>query len=277
MRLRQCTAHPFLLEETIRNIFGPDDLKQLGAVVAKQNKLSVPMYKQIEVWGRQDSADPTIDKKKDAIKFGKDKTFGADFPMDPYLRVLNNSGQASKDIPFTLSLKCGICRREPKRPCESNCGCIFCHDCYQRRLTAAQQAEDTEEALPFDCPRCNGVGVTSMLRNDDISTDFDDDFDSDSERVVPGTFVPQRRGGSPKIKTGGLEWFNMAKDKKAKLLPSAKLIAMKAEILRSLKKAPKDKIIVFTQYTMMARLVGMICKQEGWQHTYFTVSVIHKV
>lgn len=53
-------------------------------------------------------------------------------------------------------------------------------------------------------------------------------------------------------------------------LPSAKTSATKACILNWLKKAPETKIIIYTQFLDMIRILQKMCRIEGWGFVTFT-------
>lgn len=128
------------------------------------------------------------------------------------------------------------------------------------------------------------------LQNDDeASPDETDEISVISGQGPRRAF--QRRGKSaldPDPYPGPSKWLNMCKtDKEKYLLPSAKTTSLKAQILKWINEAPNDKIIsvfmhhqnlrlltvlVFTQFRMMAKIIGLICEEEKWGYLYFTVS-----
>lgn len=57
-----------------------------------------------------------------------------------------------------------------------------------------------------------------------------------------------------------LDWIGQP----GQILPSAKTMAAKVQILTWLDEAPDCKIIVYTQFLPMIRIMGKVCVAEGW-------------
>lgn len=55
-----------------------------------------------------------------------------------------------------------------------------------------------------------------------------------------------------------------------RILPSAKTVACKAQILAWLSEASDCKIIVYTQFLPMIRIMGRVCQGEGWGHLKYS-------
>lgn len=61
------------------------------------------------------------------------------------------------------------------------------------------------------------------------------------------------------------DWIEMGK------VPlSAKLVATRAAIHEWRERSPSEKIIIYTQYLDMVRLLGKVCNAEGWNYVQFT-------
>lgn len=61
-------------------------------------------------------------------------------------------------------------------------------------------------------------------------------------------------------KVDELDWIGQP----GQILPDAKTVAAKAQILTWLAEAPACKIIVYTQFLPMIRIMGKVCRTEGW-------------
>ena len=48
------------------------------------------------------------------------------------------------------------------------------------------------------------------------------------------------------------------------VLPSAKTIAIKAQVLNWIQENPNVKIIIYTQFLAMIRILEKVCFEEGW-------------
>jgi hypothetical protein len=112
--------------------------------------------------------------------------------------------------------------------------------------------------------------------------------DSDNSRHKKPTRKKGKRG-SEDDSDPDLTWLGTVLNSKDKYLPpSAKTIALKAKILNWINDGPNDKIIsehsnsfqqallicitVFTQWRVMAKILGLICAKEEWGFCKFTVS-----
>lgn len=62
------------------------------------------------------------------------------------------------------------------------------------------------------------------------------------------------------------------------LVPSAKTTALKATLLAGFNEAPTDKVVIYTQFRTLARIIGRMCKQEAWGFLYLTgdASLAHR-
>ena len=59
-------------------------------------------------------------------------------------------------------------------------------------------------------------------------------------------------------------WPDSWIDTKGPLVPSTKTLAIKAQILDWTDIAPDEKIIIFTQFHSMIKILSRLCKDEGW-------------
>lgn len=101
LRLRQCTSHPFMLEQTIREAWTLEDVQELKLRLSRINSAELtPFYKQVEVWvGERDENSPIL-------PFGKGD-FGHAFSMGPALDMLNEEEMMKR-------VTCGICSDFPQ-------------------------------------------------------------------------------------------------------------------------------------------------------------------
>jgi SNF2 family DNA or RNA helicase len=59
------------------------------------------------------------------------------------------------------------------------------------------------------------------------------------------------------------------------VLPSAKTIAVKAQILEWIEEDPEVKIIIYSQFIGMLNILGRICKTEKWESEMYTGRMSH--
>lgn len=284
LRLRQLTNHPFLIEQTIKDVFSLGDLRLLERDLKHYSANTVPLYEQIKVWinERTVAGNGGVDVSEKA-PFGR-SDFGTDFNMQNYLNEVSEEELMQRDL-------CQICADVPSDPQISDCGHVFCLDCI-RNYSHEHLASSTSA---LECPKCRRLMLGTKpyaglrVRDDDVSGEGSNSPDTSQARgkgskakgkkATTSKAKKQERdiagsgrdnlGNEPKTKS---HWLDISdrKDKDTPLLPSAKTIACKAELLRIFHSNPEDKVLIFTQFRVSARILGRICSQEGWGFVYFT-------
>lgn len=132
---------------------------------------------------------------------------------------------------------CGICADVADDATITDCNHVFCRECIQRESDkAAAQSNWTE------CPVCN-LAFGSAMPYEELKAKQDVSYVS-SEGDESQT---EGRRGRKKQKSSYEPWLDMP----GEMLPSAKTIALKQQILQWQGEAPDDKIVVFTQFRLM--------------------------
>jgi hypothetical protein len=226
-RLRQATAHPFLLEQCFRDIFTSEDLIQIRERLTELGESAKPLYEQIKQW----VTEPNVEK----VPFGVN-TFGTAFDMSKFLGKLDGEEALNHMV-------CRLCGDLPFEPQITECNHIFCGDCLTNEMH--RQAAESEEPLA-KCPTCEKTFQKMRPYQGTDWNGVEPNSDSDSDEELAGGKKKRRRqkkDGPYKLHIPNSKWLNMVINSKAELLPSAKMIAMKAKILTWLKEAPDDKIL----------------------------------
>ncbi|KAI9765896.1 MAG: hypothetical protein M1840_007037 [Geoglossum simile] len=267
LRLRQLTAHPFLLQQTIQNILTLEDVRRLEAKLNEVQQMDKrPLYEKVGQWVR----DHTKERREDGNEVGENdlepeeesrrrafgrSNFGSNFSLVKYLQTLDEKEMLTRCI-------CSLCHDVAVDPQITDCFHVFCKSCIQEEATRSAQEENEVTA----CPACNIIYMTLTPWFDELAAKEHVASSASSTRA-------QDEGGSSKSEKNRSSWLNM----EGELLPSAKTIALKAIILEWMAEAPNEKIVVFTQFRLMGKIIGKICKQEGesfelvvWQLTFLT-------
>lgn len=63
---------------------------------------------------------------------------------------------------------------------------------------------------------------------------------------------------------------------KGEVLPSAKTMACKAQVLNWLQEEPDVKIIIYTQFLPIIRILAKICETESWGYCKYTGAMSHE-
>jgi hypothetical protein len=291
LRLRQLTAHVLMLQFVIRDLLEQEDIEKIRQVVkdlphdkdSHKGKTIIAVRRQLEKLA--------IDQKKKSgaleAKKAAARAAGRDFRNDDNDDDLldedlddtvdeepsqdnqngqngqNNSiggsgGQFGKDYnfkPFLSSLtigenwerakkkaKCGYCGKQPRNPWLSSCGHLICEDpCYEKLVLEAAAREEQN-------PPCKSCGVTPTFFHP-AEPDEVDPLDP----VAEGTRSKKKKQQEKERKR--LDREDIAEDWLGSLgedvLPSAKTIAVKSQIMNWLKENPRVKIIVYTQFLAM--------------------------
>ena len=277
LRLRQLTAHPFLLQDTLEDLFEMEDVERMWDATASEVELEsgvsarnmlVQMRKMIADKNKNQpdaAASATPRDSIDDTEFEKSRPLV--FKFRRYLRELAAS---SKWQALSERSLCCKCRDMPQDPVVTDCLHLYCSECVKAMaMEAAAEGEDSAA-----CLECGKIYLEVRPCNGLKELGYEDGLaGSDGSSPKP----PSKRNPDDDVK-----WISM----EGKMLPSTKTAAMVAQIEDWLKQAPGCKIIIFTQwqlmYTMMScarycpltlsriRIIGNICAQQGWG--YGTVS-----
>ncbi|KAH9881955.1 hypothetical protein J1614_001126 [Plenodomus biglobosus] len=182
--------------------------------------------------------------------------FGKRYNFKPFLRSLETGDSWEK---AKKKSKCAWCLKQPSNPWMTSCGHLICnYPCMEQSNLAAAEVERSRAP-------CKACGVTPSY----IHRCDPDDVDT-PEAVAQGTRSQAKKKNKKKsMQQARLEEEDIADDWLAaqgdEVLPSAKTIAIKAQIMNWTKKNPQVKIIIYTQFLAMIRILARICHKEGWK------------
>ncbi|KAG0646207.1 DNA repair rad5 [Hyphodiscus hymeniophilus] len=283
LRLRQCTSHPFMLERTIKDSWTSSDLKELKRALKSIGKFNKPFYEQCEVWvtqteqqreaarARGEDPDQQGVAKGEGMPFGA-SDFGHSFKMGKALKTLSQEDMYSR-------VTCALCSDIPSSPMVTDCNHIFCSEClsdYMNRQAALNGDDDV-----LTCPACEKIFSNFQpykgLAEDDDRVESEDGTPGaqgsrskkrKTDRYGGGGKGADALGFEPKIKDS--TWVDMTDNDQFPLLPSAKMVALKALLLKGFHDAPTDKVVIYVQFRLLAKIIGRICQKEGWGFLYLT-------
>lgn len=229
-------------DQTIKDIFTLEDVRILEAKIMKVNPEKRPIYDQIGLWVKDASAQREVNKDKvrdvntptansetdGGVNFGK-SSFGSNFDFARYLATLDENEMLDRCV-------CGVCADVAVEPTITDCKHVFCRECIQSECNkAAAQSDYTE------CPVCQyAFRSTNPFKELEARQDVATPSSHDDESQTGGG---RTRKGKKKLDGS---WLNLP----GEMLPSAKTIALKHQILNWQQEAP-DKIVVFTQFRLM--------------------------
>jgi SNF2 family DNA or RNA helicase len=187
---------------------------------------------------------------------------GLTYNFGQYLESLRNSEAYEAICERTL---CSGCRQPPLDPFVTACFHVYCATClYELQTSSARRGLDRH--------RCTECGVTLYYDDAKACQEILEPYISAHENLANSSQDGfGTRSKAIKEKSGMENWTQM----RGPILPSAKTIALKARILSWIEEDPDVKIIVFSQFLPMLRILAKVCTTEGWEYEKYTGAVSH--
>jgi hypothetical protein len=192
----------------------------------------------------EEDVDEAIDEETadDIIqRFTTGGEFGKDFNFKPFLSSLKTGESWEKT---KQKARCSWCGKQPREPLLTSCGHLICTEpCYENMMLEQVENDTNEEYAP-----CKACGKTpTHIHPCEV------DEDDVPEAPAQGTRANQKKKKEKQRKRLDREdiaddWLALAGDD---VLPSAKTIAVKSQIMNWLKENPYVKVIVYTQFLPM--------------------------
>lgn len=267
--MRQLTAHILMLQSVMRDLLQREDIERIQRIAneaaattsTEQGRQIILIREQLQALAAEqkdkqaknqaapDNGDlPTEDditEEQLHEQWGGDddsgtqetdsgRKFGKSFDFKPYLKSLTTGENWDK---VKKKAKCSACHKSPQQPYITECFHIICYKCYENLFM--QMAEQGQENIP--CKACGNI--FRYAHPCSANGDLEDDID-----VGPQTRSKRRQAVRPELEEVRDDWLSIGG---RGVLPSAKTIAIKAQILNWLKEDPKVKIIIYTQFLAM--------------------------
>jgi hypothetical protein len=246
LRLRQLTSHVLMLQFVMRDLLEREDIELIRQVLddSRPDNASshtiIAIRKQLDALEKEERkktrTDLTeVDDEEEVEAHGSPttagKSFGKEYDFTPYLNTLT-TGQNWERVKKQAKCCMPNCQNGSEDLKITNCHHLYCTYCYDRAV--ANEAEKGNEFVM--CVMCGQrISCTRLL-----------DPEEDSQ------------GGEPKKKRKGRktaadediedDWVSMGGQN---MLPSAKTLAVKAQILNWIAENPGIKIIIYTQFLAM--------------------------
>lgn len=257
LRLRQLTAHVLMLQNVMKDLLEREDIEQIRVAVKKfsgaknADHTVVAVRKQLEELekeekthtGSKNNQEEESDVEDIPDEYGAaGKGFGKDFDFKPYLKSLQTGESWEKAKKEAV---CCVCTKNKVRLMLTSCNHLYCDRCYEDALIeeasirSLNTCDDNDEPGYPTCNKCGQkVAYASPCGGER----------SDSEQyVVPETRASRRRKGKEPLGNEDLEekWLSF---NGLPVLPSAKTIGVKAQLLNWFKENPDAKVIIYTQF-----------------------------
>lgn len=286
-RLRMLCSHIFLCQDTLRQLFTASDVETLWRMTAKeveennddsQLKILAHLRKMLQSkentiqTSQTKEAEPTIASAITATPVGDVEAeedldtggnYGLTFKFRRFLRSLRTSSTWAE---LSLRSNCAKCRLPPDDPWCTSCFHVYCKECLNS-MDFERKEEGEEKIACLDCGThfeetspCLGLKALEYDVEEARKT-LEKRKNSRQKRSLA-----DRRGSSVStVEEEDEDWIELGGGS----LPSAKLMATKAAILNWKQQFPNQKIIVYTQFLGLCRLLSKMCAVEGWGHALF--------
>ncbi|KAK1566415.1 LOW QUALITY PROTEIN: SNF2 family domain-containing protein [Colletotrichum navitas] len=224
-----------------------------------------------------DSTAPIAKDEPQLDPFGR-SDFGLVFDMSKQIEYL----ERLKEIDNAVCVACKA--KPPLVPVKGRCGCIFCGHCVMAHL-ANKVFEGNHTLLTAckgrNCPKCRRIiGIArpfEAFRGDDTDEERENDASMpqentrDSEYSKGFDYTGFQHPEDDKKNKKPIRFLQIS-DKRpgVPLTPSAKMTALKETILRWQAEAPDDKIIIFSQFSVVMKIIGRILESEGICFAYLS-------
>lgn len=269
LRLRQLTAHPLMIQVAFRNCIEREDYEKLQEIVDSQEwqrndgnhiiaslRKILAMEKEPQPVSEHDpppvlpdgmDEETTIEgpthvvRAEDHKDIGKGEAHGKNMRFAPYLDLIKASGTWTR---MNRTMICTVCSQPPNEPQITDCKHIYCKECLEDMMEEA--ASNSVDKAP--CRACGHPMTSKPLEN-----------------VGESNQNPGNDDAAPVAKKDDMtNWL----DVKGQVLPSTKTIAAKTQILNwfdpSYGGDPSNKVIVFTQWVDMVKVLVKMCETEKW-------------
>lgn len=280
LRLRQLTAHILMLQFVVRDLLEQEDIEKIREIVQQQatdqrsrqgdtirairkqldhleaeakksqsgkksanhpresthmtSNYDAVDYEQRDIEELLDD-DEGIDLDDDTGRMSAGKTFGRDFDFRPYLESLTVGENWEK---IKNKAQCSGCRRRrPDGAWLTSCKHLLCTQCYEDATLLAAE----NNRMRCTCKACGSV----FLHANEIGV-------ADANAMPSGPLTRAKNNNAKEMQR--IEQQDIAEDWLSfggAVLPSAKTIALKAQIMNWFKENRGVKIIIYTQFLAM--------------------------
>ena len=240
-RLRQMTAHIFLVQQVMQDIFELGDIKQLWNLIKDEVASRDTVVAMSALIDHKEDDEEHDDGPSAHNHTSNDNAEAYNQPsgalLQRFRKYLNTLITDANTAEFSRRSTCSKCGGPPEDPYLTSCMHVYCHECLVGMAhQAAQENEDGNKCLECGEAYTSGVPCVGIKElNYDLGTGIDKSSDNK---------VPKKRHKAPKDL---LKWIR----KDGGVLPSTKSAAVTEQIDEWLTKEPDKKIIVFSQWHMM--------------------------
>lgn len=285
LRLRQLCGHVLLVETLMRDILQEDDIKKLkdisksvadpandddrkmqmmqlraalNALDGEQTTASPDSVNQTGGTGASVSNPEPATNGHDAD--AQDNPLGGDHGQSyKFHMYLMEMERRKKWEALKESMTCVRCHERTASGMVTNCIHLYCANCYMHVEEGIRMQEGGQW---LKCDECEeDIHTHKSFEEYDKMMGTNESLDPNREK----TRRRKKKKPNPNdIDASGEKSVKDWIDLYPQVLPSAKTIAVKAQIINWVQKNPDVKIIIYTQFLSMIRILAKICVTERW-------------
>lgn len=284
LRLRQLCSHVLLVQRTLVDLLERDDFERLRTIASMDrfdesesllryllesmsNNAGMKHYNSGN--GVIITETETVPMDKVAFEFSDGDvggTHGLTYNFARYLDHLRDSDAYGEICRRTT---CAGCKQPPSDPLVTSCHHVYCRRCLDD-IQAISARRGLEESRCIDCGMTYHEVKPCEKEVEKYAIDQDLGTGSSDEPGVEGSLMGSQ--SKKKKKKPELEsWLYMKGD----VLPSAKTVALKAQVMAWITEDPTVKIIIYSQFIPMINLLYRICRTENWKAEKYTGGMSH--
>ncbi|KAL8832225.1 MAG: hypothetical protein Q9191_000395 [Dirinaria sp. TL-2023a] len=263
-RLRQMTAHLFLIQGTIERSFTTEDLERMFRMtapeVAAEEDHGQEMVSKLRAmiaekslntaysgWSTTCPDQPVENSQTGPVPKYPSSKFGKDLR-----RMASNNMSEFKERTI-----CHKCKEVAVDPWMTSCSHAYCQECLLDMSYQSSRNGETRTA----CLECGEVFESASLCG------------GISELQMPyaASSDESRRRREPRSQEESMKWI----DRDGKVLSSTKSAAVQTQIDQWLSEEPDKKIIVFCQWHLMIEILARQFQQQGWNYCTYHGKMSH--
>lgn len=264
-RLRQMCAHVLMISTTMRDLLEAEDIEKLWKSIERHSvaadstgRKTVNVLKRILREARDEHEEtqatppPTVD---DNISNTVDLTIDdGEFDYRDFFYKLQRDGAWDRIRNRSLCNRCGEIPEDEQCRLSVPCGHLYCQECIVVLMQKAQDAGTEAE-----CSSCHNhiTGAADLLAMDQIATEARLNTPRTSFQAIAGR---EKRGSRGKVKNSDQKWLSIAGVEKL----SSKAQAIESTVEEWIERDPNAKIVMFTLWIDMIKILGKLCARRGW-------------
>lgn len=222
--LRRALSHPLLVQDEFEQFDNKtiDEIKNAYTKIAASTQYPSNIHNmERKLFGKTSKAEPLTGGN-----------FGRKMNLKKYFVALGKDQEKNR---LKQEITCSGCRRVPEKPKVNYCNHVYCPKCASRaKIQAATSGRDVECSEP----KC-----------DSFLDDMHDATEEEMVELARTSIRKSTRTSDPKMAKE--RWASITAAVDGLVVPSAKTLAVKVQVLRWLDENPNCKIIVFTIYPDM--------------------------